>query len=906
MQATLKDIIRTNRDRLFIVDPECYIIFTGDSLEDTLPFIRVGNWINMPVELIPLIENIIITDSILGNPSHEQFNIDVRYLETNKYIGSENIVKRYLDFQNIFGLDLQNASIVNIEKDIPELSAQKNISKNHFMGVFYRDGNFKTVYHGKDIIDVKDIETKDLNLTTIQKKISAQSRKTERYAGAGIVILKHNPIFYNNNFFTSYLFPPTYFEDFSRLSINPEKIREILFPSSNLINLSRFLKWKNNTEGKVTIFSDHDEQLAKVKKLFSKSRIKLEEFDGLGHNTGDGLYIKNYKNTFNIKLVYESVGPAFRPLTISFIKSATGTKQIVKDDLDAIFITYSAYEDTNLFFKATKTPAAIIYDGNRNISRLEGSDTVILYPRIQYNFERHDRIETIYNSLDINEDILSILVNEDISRVETIPTEIILALEAEESSTADSSTRSELEKNIAIYNIASLVRVFIYTISNRKFSAKLKNIYLQLNKMIKTKELFSDISKIAVTLIFYNESIFQFISLREKSTKAQFLDEIPLLPEDEYFTRQDLPGVAPHDLDYYNKIREDRIRLIKLLNLFVNGPAFSGERKNEMTLLKQAIEERKKLYADDFYVNTAVDLEEKQGLAAITDSIKKLFSKDPHRAVPGEEVYVPGEEPGTMADHELKSGVGLSDMNAILNKNQGEDGPGAAEKLPGESDKEYALRLRKDVEKLTGTGGALEKLSGESDSEHAARLRDYIKELASSHEVPEQRSGETDREYTERLRDHVQELVRTRKTPEKILGENDNEYASRLYDYIDKLSGGAGLLKKMPGESYNEYVYRLRMYVEELTAPDGVLEKLAGEKDTDYAKRLRRYAEKLAGTGEALKKLPGEKNTDYAKRLRMFIEELTGVNGVLDPEHNETDTQYAERLLGYLEELTDS
>ena len=112
----IKDIIKTDYDRLFIVDPECYIIFTGDSTEDVQPFIRIGNWIDMPVELIPLIENIIITDNIIGNPAHEQFNIDIRYLSTNRYIGSKNIVNKFLDFQKISGLTLKMRQLSILRK----------------------------------------------------------------------------------------------------------------------------------------------------------------------------------------------------------------------------------------------------------------------------------------------------------------------------------------------------------------------------------------------------------------------------------------------------------------------------------------------------------------------------------------------------------------------------------------------------------------------------------------------------------------------------------------------------------------------------------------------------------------------------------------------------------------------
>ena len=79
----LNEIIKNDKDRLFVLDNECFIIFTADDLTDEKPFIRIGNWIDLPPESIPLIENIIVTDSITGNPSHEQFNIDPKWKQAD-------------------------------------------------------------------------------------------------------------------------------------------------------------------------------------------------------------------------------------------------------------------------------------------------------------------------------------------------------------------------------------------------------------------------------------------------------------------------------------------------------------------------------------------------------------------------------------------------------------------------------------------------------------------------------------------------------------------------------------------------------------------------------------------------------------------------------------------------------
>ena len=63
----INEIIKSDKDRLFIVDYDCLIIFTGDTDEDDKPFIRLGNWSDMPVSLIPIIENMTINQPMVSN-----------------------------------------------------------------------------------------------------------------------------------------------------------------------------------------------------------------------------------------------------------------------------------------------------------------------------------------------------------------------------------------------------------------------------------------------------------------------------------------------------------------------------------------------------------------------------------------------------------------------------------------------------------------------------------------------------------------------------------------------------------------------------------------------------------------------------------------------------------------------
>ena len=159
MALTLDDIIKTERDRLFVIDRECFIVFTGDSLDDEKPFIRIGTYVDLPVEIIPLVENIVITDTMVGNPAIEQFNIDITYLDTNRFIGSRAIVRRYLEFQKVFGLDLGAAKVVDIDTDIPDISNERLISnRDSFVGIFYKNGNFKIIHNNRDIFNLQEID----------------------------------------------------------------------------------------------------------------------------------------------------------------------------------------------------------------------------------------------------------------------------------------------------------------------------------------------------------------------------------------------------------------------------------------------------------------------------------------------------------------------------------------------------------------------------------------------------------------------------------------------------------------------------------------------------------------------------------------------------------------------------
>lgn len=430
-------IIKTDRDRLFQVDEECYIICTGDSTEDEHPFIRIGNWADMPRELIPLIKNVVITDSLTGNPGCEQLNIDAKNIDSICYIGSEDVVKPYIKFQKLFGIDLAQADVVDIKKDIPEISNEKNLSDDdQFIGVFYRDGSFKTVHNGKTILELKDSS-------------EAREERPETaslFSDSGLFVQDGNPVFFHKGVFLSYMLPKGGFNLPKSLT---KKFKAVIYPSADYLNLSTFLKQRSESDGQFTVFTDRGDDVRVIQKLFKKMQIKPEGFSGMRWVSPAGMMAEKYPDSPNIRLTFPD------GFSMAFIKSAEGVQQVLKDKLDWVVIEYSAYLKSVLLFKSVLTPVAVINDTNESDASLASKltrNTAFLKENKVYRFVK-------------KADAAAKLANEDVNDVL-------------------SCTENELEKNLDaiksqkdLFNSLSLLRMRINSLSSRDEFRNLLRIY---------------------------------------------------------------------------------------------------------------------------------------------------------------------------------------------------------------------------------------------------------------------------------------------------------------------------------------------------------------------------------------------------------------------------------------------
>ncbi len=553
----LNDIIKNDDDRLFIITPECFIVFTGDSIEDEKPFIRIGNSLSLTPRIIPLIENIIITDLITGNPAHEQFNIDPRYLSSNRYIGSKLIVKRYLEYQKLFGLDLHNATIVDIEEDIPELSKEQIISdRETFLGIFYTDNNFKILHNQKILFDLKEIHQKYPGDVLVHNKLSETSSSI-RFSGCGFAIAPDSILFYKNNTFSTIEFPASsYYLSFSSLQIDPANIRDTVITTANTIPLIPIVKWKNALSGRLRIFYDNEEEVKLLKKLFNRCTIHFTNTRTLACDNPEGFSIKNINPSKNCIITFKNVKPSSRDITIVYIHDPSALPLAVETPADLYLIDYDLYKKGAMLL-ATISPAAII---SHHEAIIPVKDHIHCTPSHQYDIRCYDNKDRLLNDMvaHVDKTIAAVLQEGDIAHIEKLPFD-------------------ELSP-IQLCNIVQILRVTLHNTSSREEYKHIEKLLYRLQHMKK-----SDAIDCRYSIMLFNNYAYTVCQPLQPETTYPF--ELIEHLHEETIPRTDL---LP---DIVNRIINDRKRLNDLLELFYKK---NNTVAKEAQSIEKAINKRKK------------------------------------------------------------------------------------------------------------------------------------------------------------------------------------------------------------------------------------------------------------------------------------------------------------------------
>lgn len=215
---------RTQEERVFRIDDECYIIYLGSDKDDLKPFLRIGNSQRITPYVVKGTYNIVITDSLTGNPALEPENMNRENSKENRYVGDKKITASLQKFIHQF--EIENGSVSTIE-DVQKAHKRAEVH-------FFDDGNIHILYDRNLLFDLRKREKSDLHFIErahMLKGIHAKNPlryRPEDLEAPGFLLLQQNIVLFEKGRATTFGIPDPYFKAFVNSGIDPDFIETIV------------------------------------------------------------------------------------------------------------------------------------------------------------------------------------------------------------------------------------------------------------------------------------------------------------------------------------------------------------------------------------------------------------------------------------------------------------------------------------------------------------------------------------------------------------------------------------------------------------------------------------------------------------------------------------------------------
>lgn len=272
----------TPEERIFRIDDECYIIYLGSDKDDLKPFLRIGNSQRITPYVVKGTYNIVITDSLTGNPALEPENMNRENSKENRYVGDRKITASLQKF--ILQFEIENGSVSTIE-DVQKAHKRAEV---HFLD----DGNIHILYDRNLLFDLRKREKSDLHfiershmLKGIHAKNPLQYRPEDLEA-PGFLLLEQNIVLFEKGRATTFGIPEFYFKAFVNSGIDPDFIETIVTDDIGG-SFFRLLKRKWSTRENLRILTANTPLFESAAALFTHTGAGTLHADITSFKTGE-------------------------------------------------------------------------------------------------------------------------------------------------------------------------------------------------------------------------------------------------------------------------------------------------------------------------------------------------------------------------------------------------------------------------------------------------------------------------------------------------------------------------------------------------------------------------------------------------------------------------------------------
>jgi hypothetical protein len=280
----------TPEERVFRIDDECYIIYLGTDRDDEKPFLRIGNSRRITPFVIKGTYNIVITDSLTGNPSLEPENMNRENSKENRYVGDKKITASLQKFIHQF--DIENGSVSTIE-DVQKAHKRAEVH-------FFDDGNIHILFDRNLLFDLRKREKKDLHFIERAHMLKdIHTKNPLRYRAddlerPGFLLLEQNTLLFEKGKATALGLPEFYFIDFVNSGIDPDIIETVVTDDIGG-SFFKLLKRKWNTREHIRILTENTELVKTAAALLTHTGAGALHADVTSFKKGEKRTIAGYR-----------------------------------------------------------------------------------------------------------------------------------------------------------------------------------------------------------------------------------------------------------------------------------------------------------------------------------------------------------------------------------------------------------------------------------------------------------------------------------------------------------------------------------------------------------------------------------------------------------------------------------
>ncbi|MBL8020146.1 MAG: hypothetical protein JNM27_10820 [Leptospirales bacterium] len=271
-------------DRIFRLDRDCILVFTGKTEVDSRPFLRIGAGSSLPAELLRHIENVVLCEQELANAA-----LELQWMKATLGAGGESV--RYVSSRERASQMYAYAGLNEIDEDkrppvkmVPYGPFNSRVeTKNKCIIMFMATGNFQVTLNSSKLLDYFSFRNQKMNIDKeydmIAKAMHRRVRRAEK--GVGFVYPGGTSVdrlsvywFFDQN--GLYVNPPeNHHYDLLENGIEPGNLKMAIADSIHAPGFAEFVRRKSVLKETGGVYCNDYEHVALLKRIYNGMKWKL-------------------------------------------------------------------------------------------------------------------------------------------------------------------------------------------------------------------------------------------------------------------------------------------------------------------------------------------------------------------------------------------------------------------------------------------------------------------------------------------------------------------------------------------------------------------------------------------------------------------------------------------------------